>query len=165
MYIPYGFDYYAKQLSKNGITSIGMDLRGFGKSEGYRGYAGTLDNIIDDNIKFIEFLKQKNSDIASLPIFLMGHSMGALSCVYMMYRYPKFARGMILLSPPFHPKGGSPMIRRFLIPLIPWVHPFRKFGVGKFRHEPGAPIDDAVKMLKRDPLIYKGRLLFVYYLL
>lgn len=160
MYTTYGFDYYAEQFADNGICSVGMDLRGFGRSEGMKGYVGTIEDIVSDNLKFIETIKQKDKSLARAPLFVIGHSMGALASAYMLLQNPRIARGMILLSPPFHPKGRSEKLQKLIIPLIPLMHPFRKCGLGKFGHEPGAPVDDVVKTLKNDPLIYKGKLLY-----
>jgi acylglycerol lipase len=164
MYTPYGFDYYAEQFAENGICSVGIDIRGFGRSEGLKGYVGSIEDIVNDNLKFIDTLKKKDKELASVPLFLMGHSMGALSSAYMMLKYPHIARGLILFSPPFHPKGRSEKWQKLLNPFIPFIYPFRKCSLGKFGHEPGAPVDEEVKMLKYDPLIYKGELLywFVY---
>jgi len=166
MYVPYGFDYYGEQFAENGICSVGMDLRGFGRSEGLKGYIGSMEDIVSDNLKFIDSLKKKDRELSSVPIFVIGHSMGALASGHIMLKYPHIARGLILFSPPLHPKGRSEKWQKLLNPLLPFMYPFRKCGLGKFGHEPGAPVDEEVKMLKHDPLIYKGELLYssVYYL-
>eukprot|EP00826_Nyctotherus_ovalis_P016449 TRINITY_DN1475_c0_g2_i5.p1 TRINITY_DN1475_c0_g2~~TRINITY_DN1475_c0_g2_i5.p1 ORF type:complete len:113 (-),score=21.78 TRINITY_DN1475_c0_g2_i5:469-762(-) len=91
--------------------------------------------------------------------FLIGHSMGALASAYMATRHPHIPRGMVLFSPPFHPKGKSEYLQKLIIPFIPLLGPFHKCGLRKFGLEPGVAVDDEVRTLRRDPLIYKGKLL------
>ncbi len=55
---------------------IAWDLRGYGRSEGKRGYAPTFDHYCHDLIHFLSHLK--NSKQLSSKYVLLGHSMGGL---------------------------------------------------------------------------------------
>ena len=60
----------AKMLAHDGFAVIMVDLRGYGMSGGGRAQ-GSLSELLRDIQKTLEPLD------GSLPIFLMGHSMGA----------------------------------------------------------------------------------------
>ena len=65
----------AESLATFGWNTIGWDLRGHGRSEGKRGYAGSFADYVKDLKIFSEkiFTNKKNH-----PYFLLGHSMGGL---------------------------------------------------------------------------------------
>ncbi|MFN9910004.1 MAG: serine aminopeptidase domain-containing protein [bacterium] len=43
-------------MAKNGITAIGFDFEGFGKSGGLKGYIHNLDNLINDMLDFTKYI-------------------------------------------------------------------------------------------------------------
>ena len=101
MYLPHGFDYFAGEFAKQGICSIGIDLRGFGRSEGIKGYIESFDELAADQITFLNKVYEQEPPLKNLPMFLMGHSMGAVACTYINLKHPNISKGLILLSPPF----------------------------------------------------------------
>ena len=48
------FAYYAKPFAENGYDFVGMDMRGFGRSEGRRGIVESKEIIMDDFLTYTE---------------------------------------------------------------------------------------------------------------
>lgn len=47
-----------KELAKKGYEVVGFDQRGFGKSEGTRGYIRDFDTIMTDSEMFVQIVKE-----------------------------------------------------------------------------------------------------------
>jgi len=157
MYMPYGFDYYAQEFSKHGICSIGIDQRGFGRSEGIKGLIESFDDLEADNVAFLEAARTKDPSLRNAPLFLMSHSMGGLACACINLHHPTLSRGTIMLSPPFAPTQAVMPCQSLTKYALPFLKPFRKCDVASFRREKGTPKDEVIANLKRDPCIYKGK--------
>jgi alpha-beta hydrolase superfamily lysophospholipase len=69
------------------------DHRGNGKSEGTRNYVDSFDQFIEDEKKVYEIIKDKHPD---LPVFMLGHSMGAIIATYFTKIYEELLTGLIL---------------------------------------------------------------------
>ncbi|MFX0052290.1 MAG: alpha/beta hydrolase [Candidatus Hermodarchaeota archaeon] len=69
------------------------DHRGNGKSEGTRNYVDSFDQFIDDEKKVYDIIKNKHPD---LPVFMLGHSMGAIIAAYFAKKYEELLAGLIL---------------------------------------------------------------------
>lgn len=69
---------YAKTFADNGITFVGFDQRGHGKSEGERGYLDDAKEVMKDSYAFIRSVAKLYPNV---PIFLMGHSVGGLMAI------------------------------------------------------------------------------------
>ncbi len=85
------FEYQYNELAKEGYRCIGIDIRGFGKSD--RPYSNyTYDRISDDIRMVIDFLKIEN-------IILVGHSVGGAISIRYMSRHNGFGiRKLVLLG-------------------------------------------------------------------
>src|SRR3982750_3006604 len=66
----------ALDLSQLGISTIGWDLRGHGRSGGQRGYVANFDEFVTDQLRFFEFAHKWLITKDKLPFFYFGHSMG-----------------------------------------------------------------------------------------
>lgn len=98
----------AKIFSANGITTIGFDIRGHGKSEGLRGSIRSSQDLVNDYMDFIQLidtLYDKN-----IPRFLFGISMGGMLSFLIGHRIPNYFKGIIFLAPAFHMKVSNLMI-------------------------------------------------------
>ena len=69
----------AKALADRGFDYIGMDYKGYGKSEGTKGLISSLDELYDDCYQFFllakEYYKVKHPE-TELPFFTYGNSLG-----------------------------------------------------------------------------------------
>lgn len=92
----YGAKYVplASELNKHNVAVCAMDLRGFGMSEGRRGHAGALGKLVEDVQAFV----RAAGACYEAPLFLMGHSMGAIPVAHAAAQGSSSA-GVILSSP------------------------------------------------------------------
>jgi alpha-beta hydrolase superfamily lysophospholipase len=66
----------AQQLARKGIATLALDLRGHGRS------TGTLDGSIGQDVVAAYNTLKNHAKVDSERIGLVGHSMGALACLY-----------------------------------------------------------------------------------
>ncbi len=86
----------AAWYNRQGIAVVGMDLQGYGRSEGSRGHTRDLVALLDD-IDLL--LAETRRRYPQTPLFLYGHSMGGnLTLNYVARRQPAL-RGLIATSP------------------------------------------------------------------
>ncbi len=90
------YDAWARRFCRQGIMVYAMDYRGHGESEGQRGHAGHIGELLDDIGALVRRCKRNFGDI---PGFIYGHSMGGnLALIFLMRRRQDFA-GAIITSP------------------------------------------------------------------
>lgn len=83
------FEYQYNELAKNGYRCIGMDIRGFGKSDKpIKNYS--YDRIADDIRIIMEFLKLEN-------VIMVGHSVGGAIAIRYVSRHDGFGVGKLIL--------------------------------------------------------------------
>lgn len=82
-----------------GIAVVGMDHRGFGKSEGVRGFVESLEIHLNDCRLFIHRVLEKFGNPKNIPIFLSGLSMGGMTSfrLALLNEFP--IRGIIMYAP------------------------------------------------------------------
>jgi alpha-beta hydrolase superfamily lysophospholipase len=85
----------------------GFDLRGHGRSTGQRGYINRWSEFREDLQGFLQFIKTQQP---TLPLFLLGHSLGSIIALDYALHAPENLRGVIMLAPPLG-KVGVPSIR------------------------------------------------------
>ncbi|KAK2612906.1 hypothetical protein QQS21_001017 [Conoideocrella luteorostrata] len=67
------------QLAENGIQVFGWDQRGWGRSvtkPAQKGLTGPTSQVIADVAAFVKDKLPHKQDVSSVPVFIMGHSMG-----------------------------------------------------------------------------------------
>lgn len=89
-------------LASCGIACVAADIRGHGASIRDKGdlgymYGGGVDAVIDDMRLINAWCHEKFTD---LPVFLLGHSMGALASKVYVKRYDSTVSGLILCGFP-----------------------------------------------------------------
>lgn len=87
----------AKFFSTFGITTLGFDFRGHGKSEGLPGLVESCFDLASDMIEFTTLIDKIYEK--SIPRFYAGISMGGNLGFLVGLRIPNYFRGMILLAP------------------------------------------------------------------
>lgn len=75
-----------------------MDQRGFGRSEGSRGYLESVDASCDD---FLEYSRRVQLQYGGddVPFFTISHSLGGCLMLSAAAREPEMFNGMTLLTP------------------------------------------------------------------
>ncbi|WP_199622272.1 alpha/beta fold hydrolase, partial [Paenibacillus alkalitolerans] len=111
------------------ITFIAPDLRGFGKSEGIRGYVRHFKDYLDDLDELVIQLQHQFSD---LPLYLFGNSLGGLVAVRYAQQFCDKVTGVILSSPALGLRIKLPYFIKKTIDLVSFVAPSLTFELVKW---------------------------------
>ncbi|CAK4084169.1 unnamed protein product [Aphanomyces euteiches] len=122
------YHYCGTKLAENGYAVFGIDHQGHGLSEGERLYVERFEHYEHDYIEFVRDTLALTSDsahvkesmmhfpdglkLASLPRFLLGHSMGSLISLQLIHNHSELQwNGAIMCSGAFQvdPKAISPI--------------------------------------------------------
>ena len=103
------FENVVNAVVPDGFGIYMFDLRGHGKSPGKRGHINSWQEYRDDLSAFVELVRPMNPEV---PLFLFGHSMGAIIALdYCIRHQPDFA-GVICTSPAIGKLGIPPFLFR-----------------------------------------------------
>jgi alpha-beta hydrolase superfamily lysophospholipase len=126
-------------LTKAGYLLYGFDNQGHGRSGGQRGHIEHWQDYRDNTQRFIQLIRQQEP---TLPLFILGHSLGGLIVLDYALQSPNEFKGVIISGPPIHPVGVAKpylvVIARLLSGLFPRLS--LKIGLG-------------ASALTRDPVI------------
>ena len=86
----------------NQIGILGYDLRGHGRSPGQRGH---IDSWMQYRIDLLRFLEMVRAQDLGCPVFLLGHSLGALIVLDYVLAGNEAGSGVILSGTPIDPWG------------------------------------------------------------
>ncbi len=139
------------ELVPKGYIIYASDQRGHGKSEGIKAFVKNFEYFVDDQKTFFELIKEKEPD---LPIFLLGHSMGALVAILFATKYQEGLQGLILSGAGTKAGGGAGNIfARGLVKLMAKIRSKSKIDprtTDLISHDP-----EVVKAYIEDPLVHK----------
>lgn len=137
------YDHVGAGLAEAGIHLLAFDLRGHGGSGGPRGDVEAFSLYLDD-VKRMEEVLAEEAGAATLPSFLLGHSLGGL-----------IALGR-LRAPPF-PYSGAVLSAPWLATALPAV--VCRFGAWLGRGLPRVrvPLGLRPEALTRDPAMVRAR--------
>jgi acylglycerol lipase len=109
------YESLVSSLTANGFAVTTFDHRGHGKSPGIRGHVDSWSEYRED---VHEFLRYTSSHFMHLPLFLFGHSLGALIVTDYVLFYPDGVTGLIVSGHPLRPTGAAKpyliLVARFL---------------------------------------------------
>ena len=105
------FRYLRDHLTGEGFAVYGYDLRGFGRSGGRRAYVHRWRDFREDLRLFVSAVER---DGATVPLFLLGVSLGGLIAVNYALHKSDGIRGVIAMSPALD-ASGVPAWRRILV--------------------------------------------------
>ncbi|MEM7063681.1 MAG: lysophospholipase [Cyanobacteria bacterium P01_B01_bin.77] len=89
-------------LTQAGYAVFGFDNQGHGRSEGQRGHINRWQDY-RDNVS--AFLAQVRHHEPTLPLFVLGHSLGGLIVLDFVLAAPQELAGIIISGPPIRPTG------------------------------------------------------------
>jgi alpha-beta hydrolase superfamily lysophospholipase len=101
----------ARSLAARGIECVGHDHRGHGRSPGQRGHVERFEIYIEDLAGLVDRERAQNPE---LPVFLLGHSMGALIALYFAETYADVLAGVIVTGTPLQPTGAPSWLARLV---------------------------------------------------
>jgi Lysophospholipase len=113
------YDHVAERFCERGFRVLGYDRRGHGRSDGRQGVIGSVDQLVADFSQVIALARTENP---GLPVFLYGHSMGALGVLYYSLREKPRVKGIIATSPPLDTRTmtkSQKLLVRVLDPILP----------------------------------------------
>mmetsp|Transcript_11966 Transcript_11966/g.34460 ORF Transcript_11966/g.34460 Transcript_11966/m.34460 type:complete len:432 (+) Transcript_11966:127-1422(+) len=85
------------RMVRRGIAVVMIEYEGHGRSDGYLGLITDWDKLIDDTSSFFEQTSKKR--FPSVPMFLMGESMGGAVAYFTYNRNPKLYQGVVFVCP------------------------------------------------------------------
>jgi alpha-beta hydrolase superfamily lysophospholipase len=97
----------ANYFPARGIALYAYDMRGNGRSPGQRAYLGGWHEYRDDLHAFLARVREWEG---SLPVFVLGNSLGALVVLEHALHYPAGVEGVIAAAPPLGAVGVPPLL-------------------------------------------------------
>ena len=140
----------ADYLTARGYVVYAFDQRGHGRSPGQRGHINAWEEYRGDAEAFLAMIGQQEPN---LPVFLMGHSMGALVALDYLLAHPEGLRGAIIsgavLQPIGVPKPYQLVVARFLSRIRPRLSTTSAFSGAAVSRDP-----EVVRAYDTDPLVF-----------
>eukprot|EP00096_Caligus_rogercresseyi_P009054 TRINITY_DN3005_c0_g1_i2.p1 TRINITY_DN3005_c0_g1~~TRINITY_DN3005_c0_g1_i2.p1 ORF type:complete len:286 (+),score=78.09 TRINITY_DN3005_c0_g1_i2:110-967(+) len=131
VFISHGFSehslYYnevCQTLNRKGFHCFGHDHIGHGRSSGARTLIDNIDEYVDDVLLHARVVRREFP--STLPMFILGHSMGGMIALRACLLYPEYFKGMVLVGPLIIPGSSigsldcrvtsnrAPFVRSFL---------------------------------------------------
>jgi alpha-beta hydrolase superfamily lysophospholipase len=148
------YGHVVEHLLNQGYAVALIDHQGHGRSEGQRAYIDSLFHFTDDLRQLVEAVRRLYPD---RPLFLLGHSMGALITLVYVIRHPDGLTGMIVSGSPVLPDANVPpimvqigQILNRIVPTLPLLTPAPTSAISR---DPAV-----VRDFDADPLNYHGKL-------
>ena len=136
------YRHVAAWYNRQGIAFIGYDQQGYGRSEGKKGHAHSLDALLDD---IGQLLEETSMRYPGVPLFLYGHSMGGhLALNYTLRRNPELA-GVIATGPWIRLAFPAPALKILAAKALKNIAPALAL-----------PTDLAVEFLSRDEAVVRA---------
>lgn len=85
-------------LLSKGIEVVRFDLRGSGKSGGRRQWIESFDDYVEDAAAALLWIQR---ELPSLPLYVLGHSLGGAIAIHFAATYHRTLEGLILSSPAY----------------------------------------------------------------
>lgn len=144
------YAHVARVFNENHFHVFSYDQRGHGKSEGPRGYTSSGEQLMFDIVKAIHVAKETFG--ADLPVFLYGHSLGALEVLYFGTTIQEDLKGIIATSPPLDlsntPKSKI-TLAKIMNPILPKLTMPNGLDTNALSHDTAV-----VEAYKADPLVH-----------
>lgn len=113
------YEHVAEAFDRRDFALMGFDQQGHGKSGGKRGVVAGNDSLLRDLESAIQLAKQL---APGKPVFLYGHSMGALEALYYGLKRQESVQGIIATSPALDPdimSKAQKTLLKLLKPILP----------------------------------------------
>ncbi|MEL7561860.1 lysophospholipase [Dehalogenimonas sp. 4OHTPN] len=140
-------------LVPKGYSVWSYDQRGHGKSPGKRCYIDRFADLTGDLSRFVDFVRQENP---SLPLFIIGHSLGALEAAFYSTCHPTWVTGAVLSGLVL--KAGESITKRTLklVKTLSVIIP--RLGVRQLECAGISRDENVVKNYIGDPLVFTGKI-------
>lgn len=148
------YDYVGHALAAAGFAVHALDHVGHGESAriGAPANLGSIDGAADAVAALLELARAAHP---GAPVFVLGHSMGALITLRLATRAPLDAAGVVVSAPPLIIEAGNP-VQRLLAPVLTRLAP--NLGVLKLDSSQISRDPAVVAAYDADPLVFRGKL-------
>lgn len=142
----------AYALNRASIAVWAPDLRGHGQSSGDRVWVDRFDRYAEDLARVAAEARDCHP---GLPLFLFGHSMGAMVALRCLSVLPETPKGAILSAPPISvAENVFPWLRKLAAFGSRWFPKLRLVRMGtSLSRDP-----EVVAQFRNDPLVFHGRI-------
>ena len=140
-------------LVPRGFAVWSFDQRGHGRSPGTRCYAERFSNLTHDLNTFVAVVAERNPDY---PLFIVGHSMGALESAAFVAEHPQHITGVALSGILIQTGQSVPKLLLALAGVISVLLP--RLGVQRLECEAVSRDPAVVQAYVKDPLVYNGKI-------
>lgn len=143
------YEHVAEAFAQRDLTLMGFDQQGHGKSGGKRGVVAGNDSLLRDLEAAIRLAKQL---APGKPIFLYGHSMGAVEVLCYGLKSKESVRGIMATSPALDPNVMSKAqktLLKILKPIAPSLAIDNGLEVEALSRDP-----QVVQRYRTDPLVH-----------
>lgn len=138
-------------LTKAGYAAYALDHCGHGQSDGVRAYFDSFEQPINHMREFMERVQARHP---GKPVFVLGHSMGALISLAFALRYQAEIAGLVISGAPVNADANvSPLIVRVgyvLNRIAPRLPLMKMVGLETLSTDP-----EVARKFAADPLTYK----------
>lgn len=135
-------------LTQAGYAVFGFDNQGHGRSEGQRGHINRWQDYRDNVSAFLAKVRHHEP---SLPLFVLGHSLGGLIVLDFALMSPAGLSGIVISGPPIRPVGIAKPYLVAIARILSGVWPRFTMNVGtgaqSLSRDP-----DVVQQIQNDPL-------------
>ena len=142
-----------QQLGKHGLEVRAFDMWGHGHSPGVRG-AVDIEKAIHDHLELRREARKEN-----LPLFLLGHSLGAIVTAGSVIADPSLVDGVILTSPPF--PGPVSTLVRWVLDVGATIMPNTSLPMPRSPPSALSRNPELLKPAETDPLMVKRQMPFL----
>ena len=153
------YAYLGVRLAGTGFAVYAADHRGHGRSDGRRANIERMALIVEDLSCFVRFAVERHP---GLPVFMVGHSFGALIALHYATEQPRATEqpgvrldGLVVSGPAVEVMAGSALQRRLagvLSALVPNLGVVTIDADQKISRDP-----EVVRAYQADPLVYHGK--------
>ncbi|MEO1593073.1 MAG: lysophospholipase [Cyanobacteria bacterium J06632_22] len=96
------YDHVAAAFTQAGYAFWAFDNLGHGRSDGQRGHIERWSDYTENIQRFVALVREQSPET---PLFIYGHSLGALMVLTYMLQRPEAICGLVISAPPIQPVG------------------------------------------------------------
>jgi alpha-beta hydrolase superfamily lysophospholipase len=140
-------------LVPRGCAIWSYDQRGHGKSPGARCYFNRFNELTDDLGGFVDLVAERNPDH---PLFIIGHSLGALESAAFVADHPRNIAGVALSGLLLRTGQSVPKLVLSLAGVLSALLP--RMGIQHIECDTISRDPSVVEAYLKDPLVYTGKI-------
>jgi alpha-beta hydrolase superfamily lysophospholipase len=145
------YGYLVERLTAAGFAVAALDNRGHGRSAGQRGHIESWADYREDVRMFFRYV---HATFPSRPVFLYGHSLGALIVTDYVLFHPDGIEGVILSGHPLQPASAAKPLLILAAKLLSRFSPTTSLSLG-LSDETLSRDPEVVKAYREDPLVHR----------